>query len=71
VLAIIWVRGGTLVMDVAKDVTGGTGPFTSSIGMMETVMPVLISLMYIILFGYLIYGGVQEERARGVRRPPR
>lgn len=68
ILAIIWIRAGLLMVDIAKDITGGTGPFTGIIGMLEVVVPVVIAVVYIILFGYLVYGPVQDERARQVRR---
>ena len=68
ILAIIWVRAGLMLVDIAKDLTGGTGPFTGAIGMLEVVVPVVIAITYIILFEYLVYGPVQDERARQVRR---
>jgi len=66
-LALFWAYGGGLMLGLAEDITGGTGPFTGAIDMLDTVMPVLVALVYVVLFGYLVYGPIQDERTRRVQ----
>ena len=67
IFAVIWARGGAVVVDVAQDIDPG-GPFSGSLAMINTVVPVVIAVVYIILLGYLLYGPVREQRVQGVRR---
>lgn len=72
VLAILWARMGVvLITEVRSIMTNlgvASGPFTGSLDMVETVVPVFIALIYIIMIGYLIFSPVEEERARARMR---
>lgn len=47
------------------------GPFSNSYYFMETAIPVLVGVYYLLFAGYMLYGPVQEERGRGRRQQPR
>jgi hypothetical protein len=68
VLAVLWARGGVVVIDEARSIMANLGvaggPFTGSLDMLEVVVPVFVALIYVILIGFLVFSPVEEERAR-------
>jgi len=68
VLAVLWARGGVVVVNEVRSIMAGlgvaSGPFTGSLDMVEVVVPVFVAVVYIILIGYLVFSPVEEERAR-------
>lgn len=64
VTAIIYFRVGNSLFDLAQ--TGG--PFDSVIPMLEALVPVALVLLLGGTWLWVIYGGVQRKRRRGVVR---
>lgn len=68
VLAVLWARGGVVVLTETRSIMTmlgvSDGPFTGSLDMLEVVVPVFVALVYIILIGFLVLSPVEEERAR-------
>lgn len=68
VLAVLWARGGVVVVNEVRAIMVSlgvsSGPFTGSLDMLEVVVPVFVALVYIIAIGFLVFSPVEEERAR-------
>jgi len=64
VTAIIYFRVGNSLFDLAQ--TGG--PFDSVIPMLEVLVPVALVIILGGTWLWVIYGGVQRKRRRGVTR---
>jgi len=64
VTAIIYFRVGNSLFDLAQ--TGG--PFDSVIPMLEALVPVALVIILGGTWLWVIYGGVQRKRRRGVVR---
>ena len=45
-----------------------SGPFSSTINVMEWIVPLTLAILWLGTAAWVVAGGVQEERARGVRR---
>lgn len=68
ILALVYATAGVELIDIAL---ASEGPFGSSVSMMETLVPIIIALMYLFAVAIVVVGPVQEERARSRRRPRR
>lgn len=66
VTAIVYFRIGTA--ELFPIVRNNPGPFSSLIGQMEAVFPLILMLGLLFPWGFLIYGAVQEERSVKRRR---
>jgi len=67
-LALLWVWIQPSLGPIVEDFQG---PFSSSWGLVETVVPVTIGLFYVIFIGYVLWGPIEKERARQTARGPR
>jgi hypothetical protein len=46
-----------------------SGPFSTYASALESLVPVAISIVLVAAWAYVIFGSVQEEKRRVVRRP--
>lgn len=46
-----------------------TGPFSQYAAALETLVPVAIGIVLVASWAYVVFGPVQEEKKRVVRRP--
>jgi hypothetical protein len=66
VSAIIHYRAGVAFLyPEAKSVAG---PYTEAVTALEVIAPLVLALAMVFAWGYVIYGVVQRERVRSVRR---
>jgi hypothetical protein len=63
--AIMWVWAQPYLGDVVNQFEG---PFSSTWDTLNLVVPVTIGAYYIIYIGYVIWGPVEQERARQTAR---
>jgi hypothetical protein len=64
--AVIYYRAGLPLIDMAQ--TDFQGPFTPIASNLETVVPVVLSVLLLAIWLWVIYGAVQSEKNRVVAR---
>lgn len=64
-LAVMWVWSYPYLDNVVQQYPG---PFSSTWETIAIVVPVTIGLYYIIFIGYVLWGPVEQERARRTTR---
>jgi hypothetical protein len=65
-MAIIHFRVGVAFLyPLARD---HPGPFSPLIGQLEAVIPLVLMLALLFVWGYVVYGAVQDERSVNRRR---
>lgn len=67
-LGLVWATAGTEIIAFANDQQDG--PFSSVIGQIDTLMPLLIGLLLLGPMVWLLVAPFQRERKRQVRRRP-
>lgn len=63
--AVMWVWAQPFLADIVEQYPG---PFTSSWDFINVIVPVTIGLYYIVFIGYVLWGPINQERARQTGR---
>jgi hypothetical protein len=57
-----------LALDLVTRIENQAGPFSELAGQVETLVPLVLSLLLLALVVWLVFSSVQSERARSERR---
>lgn len=67
-LAIVWYQVVVPIIDLGESGAKHSGTFSWVVEDLSTIGPVLIVVLLLVVWVYVLVGGVQQERARRPRR---
>ena len=67
-VAVMWVWSQPYLAPIVDDYPG---PFTSAWDTINIIVPLTIGIYYILFIGFVLWGPVEQERARQTARGPR
>jgi hypothetical protein len=64
-VAVMWLWSNPYLSGIVEQYPG---PFTSNWELIQVIVPVTIGTYYVIFIGYVLWGPVEQERARQTAR---